>query len=392
MSKPMAQSPTRKPQPQDKFTFGLWTVGWQARDPFGDATRDALDPVRTVNELAERGAYGVTFHDDDLIPFGSSEADRSAHIARFKKALDETGMKVPMATTNLFSHPVFKDGALTSNNRDIRRFAIRKAMRNIDLAVELGAKIYVCWGGREGAETDIKDAYVALDRYREGFNILGQYVIDKGYDLKFAIEPKPNEPRGDIFLPTIGHALGFIETLDHPELVGLNPEVGHEQMAGLNFVHGIAQALWQGKLFHIDLNGQHGPKYDQDLVFGHGDLKSAFFLVDLLERYEYDGPKHFDYKPLRTEDDKGVWESASSNMNTYLMLKERAAAFRADSRVQAAIKDSGLDELATSTLAAGETWKDLEKDSFDVEAAGTRGYGYEKLDQLALEHLMGFGN
>lgn len=379
------------PSPADKFTFGLWTVGWQARDPFGDATREALDPVRTVNELAKRGAYGVTFHDDDLIPFGSNDADRSAHIARFKKALDETGMKVPMATTNLFSHPVFKDGALTSNDRDIRRYAIRKVMRNIDLAVELGAKIYVCWGGREGAETDIKDAHVALDRYREGFNILGQYVIDKGYDIKFAIEPKPNEPRGDIFLPTIGHALGFIETLDHPEMVGLNPEVGHEQMAGLNFVHGIAQALWQGKLFHIDLNGQHGPKYDQDLVFGHGDLKSAFFLVDLLERYKYDGPKHFDYKPLRTEDDKGVWESASSNMQTYLMLKERAKAFRADSRVQAAIKESGLDELAKPTLAAGETWKDLEKDSFDLDAAGKRGYGYEKLDQLALEHLMGFG-
>ena len=379
------------PSPADKFTFGLWTVGWQARDPFGDATREALDPVRTVNELAKRGAYGVTFHDDDLIPFGSNDADRSAHIARFKKALDETGMKVPMATTNLFSHPVFKDGALTSNDRDIRRYAIRKVMRNIDLAVELGAKIYVCWGGREGAETDIKDAHVALDRYREGFNILGQYVIDKGYDIKFAIEPKPNEPRGDIFLPTIGHALGFIETLDHPEMVGLNPEVGHEQMAGLNFVHGIAQALWQGKLFHIDLNGQHGPKYDQDLVFGHGDLKSAFFLVDLLERYKYDGPKHFDYKPLRTEDDKGVWESASSNMQTYLMLKERAKAFRADARVQAAIKESGLDELAKPTLAAGETWKDLEKDSFDLDAAGKRGYGYEKLDQLALEHLMGFG-
>ena len=379
------------PSPADKFTFGLWTVGWQARDPFGDATREALDPVRTVNELAKRGAYGVTFHDDDLIPFGSNDADRSAHIARFKKALDETGMKVPMATTNLFSHPVFKDGALTSNDRDIRRYAIRKVMRNIDLAVELGAKIYVCWGGREGAETDIKDAHVALDRYREGFNILGQYVIDKGYDIKFAIEPKPNEPRGDIFLPTIGHALGFIETLDHPEMVGLNPEVGHEQMAGLNFVHGIAQALWQGKLFHIDLNGQHGPKYDQDLVFGHGDLKSAFFLVDLLERYKYDGPKHFDYKPLRTEDDKGVWESASSNMQTYLMLKERAKAFRADARVQEAIKESGLDELAKPTLAAGETWKDLEKDSFDLDTAGKRGYGYEKLDQLALEHLMGFG-
>ena len=378
------------PTPADKFTFGLWTVGWQARDPFGDATRGALDPVRTVNELAARGAYGVTFHDDDLIPFGSDEGARRSHIDRFKKALAETGMKVPMATTNLFTHPVFKDGAFTSNDKDIRRYAIRKVMKNIELAVELGAKTYVCWGGREGAESDgAKDAYVALDRFREAFNTLGEFVTDNGYDIKFAIEPKPNEPRGDIFLPTIGHALAFIYTLDRPELVGLNPEVGHEQMAGLNFVHGITQALWHKKLFHIDLNGQHGPKFDQDLVFGHGDLKSAFFLVDLLERYNYSGPKHFDYKPARTESDKGVWESATANMRTYLALKERALAFRADSRVIAAMKESNIPGLAEPTLAAGETWKDLAKDSFDVEAAGKRGYGYEAVDQLALEHLMG---
>ena len=379
-----------EPTPADKFTFGLWTVGWQARDPFGDATRAPLDPVRAVNELAARGAYGVTFHDDDLIPFGSDDASRSEHIHRFKKALDETGMKVPMATTNLFSHPIFKDGALTSNDRDIRRFALAKVIRNIDLAVELGAEIYVCWGGREGAESDgAKDAYVALERYREGFNILGAYVKEQGYNLKFAIEPKPNEPRGDIFLPTIGHALAFIETLDNPDMVGVNPEVGHEQMAGLNFVHGIAQALWQGKLFHIDLNGQHGPKYDQDLVFGHGDLKSAFFLVDLLERYNYQGPKHFDYKPARTEDDAGVWESASANMRTYLALKERALAFRNDPRVIDALKESRTDQLAVPTLATGETWRDLKDSSFDVELAGARGYGYEKIDQLAIEHLMG---
>jgi xylose isomerase len=378
------------PTPADKFTFGLWTVGWQARDPFGDATRGALDPVRTVNELAARGAYGVTFHDDDLIPFGSDEGARRTHIDRFKKALAETGMKVPMATTNLFSHPVFKDGAFTSNDKDIRRYAIRKVMKNIELAVELGAKTYVCWGGREGAESDgAKDAYVALDRFRDAFNTLGEFVTDNGYDIKFAIEPKPNEPRGDIFLPTIGHALAFIYTLDRPEMVGLNPEVGHEQMAGLNFVHGIAQALWQKKLYHIDLNGQHGPKYDQDLVFGHGDLKSAFFLVDLLERYKYDGPRHFDYKPARTEDDKGVWESASANMRTYLALKERAAAFRADPRVIEAMKASNIPGLNESTLGSGETWRDLAKDSFDVEAAGVRGYGYELVDQLALEHLMG---
>jgi xylose isomerase len=381
---------TLKPTPEDKFTFGLWTVGWQARDPFGDATRDPLDPVRTVNELAERGAYGVTFHDDDLIPFGSDDSARRTHIDRFKKALADTGMKVPMATTNLFTHPVFKDGAFTSNDKDIRRYAIRKVMTNIELAVELGATTYVCWGGREGAESDgAKDAYVALDRFREAFNTLGEFVTDNGYDIKFAIEPKPNEPRGDIFLPTIGHALAFINSLDRPELVGLNPEVGHEQMAGLNFVHGIAQALWHKKLFHIDLNGQHGPKFDQDLVFGHGDLKSAFFLVDLLERYNYSGPKHFDYKPARTENDKGVWESATANMRTYLALKERAAAFRSDSRVIAAMKESNIPGLAEPTLAKGETWKDLTKDVFDVEAAGKRGYGYEAVDQLALEHLMG---
>ena len=380
----------RNPTPQDKFTFGLWTVGWQARDPFGDATREALDPVRTVHELAQRGAYGVTFHDDDLIPFGSSNSDRAAHIARFKKALDENNMKVPMATTNLFSHPVFKDGAFTSNNRDIRRYAIRKVMTNIELAVELGAHTYVCWGGREGAETDIgKDPVVALERMREAFNILGQFVIDKGYNIKFAMEPKPNEPRGDIFLPTIGHALAFINSLEHPELVGLNPEVGHEQMAGLNFVHGIGQALFHKKLFHIDLNGQHGPKYDQDLVFGHGDLKSAFFLVDLLDRYNYDGPKHFDYKPMRTESDEGVWASASANMRTYIILQERARAFRADPRTKAALEKSGVNELLQPTAASGETWKDIAQDSFDVEAAGKRGYHYEELDQLALEYLIG---
>lgn len=380
----------RNPTPADKFTFGLWTVGWQARDPFGDATRAALDPIRTVSELAKRGAYGVTFHDDDLIPFGSPTSDRAAHIARFKKALDENGMKVPMATTNLFSHPVFKDGAFTSNNRDIRRYAIRKVMTNIELAVELGAHTYVCWGGREGAETDIgKDPVVALERMREAFNILGQFVIDKGYNIKFAMEPKPNEPRGDIFLPTIGHALAFINSLDHPELVGLNPEVGHEQMAGLNFVHGIGQALFHKKLFHIDLNGQHGPKYDQDLVFGHGDLKSAFFLVDLLERYNYDGPKHFDYKPMRTESDDGVWASATANMRTYIILQERAKAFRADPRTAAALEKSGVNELLQPTVAKGEGWKEIAGESFDVEAAGKRGYHYEELDQLALEYLVG---
>ncbi|GGO12613.1 xylose isomerase [Microbispora rosea subsp. aerata] len=375
------------PTPEDRFTFGLWTVGWQARDPFGDATRAPLDPVETVHRLAELGAYGVTFHDDDLL---AVEQDRTKAIESFKKALDETGMKVPMATTNLFTHPIFKDGAFTSNDREVRRYALRKVMRNIDLAAELGAKTYVCWGGREGAESDAaKDVRVALDRYKEGFDLLCQYVIDKGYDIRFAVEPKPNEPRGDILLPTIGHALAFINSLEHPEMVGLNPEVGHEQMAGMNFVHGIAQALWHGKLFHIDLNGQHGPKYDQDLVFGHGDVKSAFFLVDLLENGGYDGPRHFDYKPLRTDDKNDVWESAAANMRTYLILKEKSKAFRADPEVQEALAASKLTELAQPTLSEGETYEDILAESIDVEEVAARGFHFTRLNQLALEHLLG---
>lgn len=386
---------TLQPTPEDRFTFGLWTVGWQAQDPFGAATRPALDPVRTVHELAALGAYGVTFHDDDLVPFGSDDTTRRAHIERFTKALADTGMTVPMMTTNLFTHPVFKDGAFTSNDRGVRRFAIRKVMRNLDLAAELGATTYVCWGGREGAEYDSsKDVRAALDRMKEAFDVLGTYVVEQGYDIRFAIEPKPNEPRGDILLPTVGHALAFIATLEHHERVGLNPEVGHEQMAGLNFVHGIAQALWHGKLFHIDLNGQRGIKYDQDLVFGHGDLVSAFFLVDLLESAGYRGPRHFDYKPSRTEDDRGVWQSAAANMRTYLVLKQRAAAFRADPEVQAAMEVAGVGDLAVPTLAPGESLADLLADrsafeDFDADKAGERGYGFVQLHQLALEHLTG---
>ena len=382
---------------EDRFTFGLWTVGWLGRDPFGDATRSPLDPVETVHRLAELGAAGVTFHDDDLIPFGSSEADRAKLIARFKDALAETGLTVPMMTTNLFTHPVFKDGAFTANDRDVRRFAIRKVLRNIDLAAELGAKIYVAWGGREGAETDAgKDLNAAYDRFKEAFDLLCRYVLDKGYDIRFALEPKPNEPRGDIFLPTVGHALAFIDRLEHPEMVGVNPEVGHEQMAGLNYTQGIAQALWAGKLFHIDLNGQHGVKYDQDLRFGTGDLKSAFFTVDLLEGAGgtgpvYTGPRHFDFKPPRTEDLSGVWASAAGCMKTYLLLKERAAAFRADPEVAAALEASRVPALAQPTLDAGEGWQGLiESDvDFDPEVAGARGMNYERLDQLALEHILG---
>jgi xylose isomerase len=387
----MSLEPTR----EDHFTFGLWTVGWQARDPFGDATRAPVDPVESVHRLSDLGAYGVTFHDNDVFPFDSDAASREGHIKRFRAALDETGMVVPMVTTNLFTHPVFKDGGFTSNDRSVRRFALRKVMRNLDLAAELGAKTYVFWGGREGTETDAaKDIRVALDRYREGIDLVAQYVTDRGYGIRFALEPKPNEPRGDILLPTIGHALAFISTLEHHEMVGVNPEVGHEQMAGLNFVHGVAQALWQGKLFHIDLNGQHGPKFDQDLTFGHGDLISAFFLVDLLETAGYAGPKHFDYKPLRTEDMEGVWASAAANMRTYLLLRERTRAFRADPDVQAAMIASRQDQLAMPTLAAGESYADLLADrsafeDFDADAAAARGYAFTQIDQLAVEHLLG---
>ena len=392
---------TPQPTREDKFTFGLWTVGWPARDPFGDATREPVDPVETVHRLAELGAYGLTFHDDDLIPFGSDDTARDEHIKRFRAALEETGLVVPMATTNLFTHPVFKEGGLTNNDRSIRRYALRKVMRNMDLAAELGASTYVLWGGREGTEVDTaKDLKAALDRYREGLDTLAQYSEDRGYGLRFALEPKPNEPRGDIFLPTVGHALGFIATLEHADLVGLNPEVGHEQMANLNFTHGIAQALWQGKLFHIDLNGQHGPKFDQDLVFGHGDLLSAFSTVDLLENGfpgggpTYDGPRHFDYKPLRTEDMDGVWRSAAANMRTYLLLKERAQAFRADPEVQEALAAARVTELAQPTLGDGETYEQLLADrsafeDFDADSAGRRGAGVVRLSQLALEHLLG---
>jgi xylose isomerase len=385
------------PQPSkaDRFSFGLWTVGWRAADPFGDATRPAIDPVESVHRLAELGAWGVTFHDDDLIPFGSDDAVRADTVSGFKAALEETGIVVPMATTNLFTHPVFKDGGFTNNDRSIRRYALRKVLRNVDLAAELGASTYVLWGGREGSESDAaKDVAAALDRYREGIDTVAAYVKEKGYDLRLALEPKPNEPRGDIFLPTIGHALAFIAELEHGDIVGVNPEVGHEQMAGLNFVHGVAQALWAGKLFHIDLNGQKGPRFDQDMVFGHGDLLSAFFLVDLLEHGGYDGPRHFDYKPARTEDGAGVWASAAANMSTYLLLRERAQAFRADPRVREALAVSGLDELRAPTLGAGESLADLLADraafeDFDADKAAERGYGFVALNQLAVEHLLG---
>lgn len=380
-----------EPTAQDKFSFGLWTVGYTGRDPFGDPTRGPLDPVRSLEELAELGAYGINFHDDDLIPFGSDDTERQRIIDRFKQGLADTGMAVTTATTNLFSHPVFKDGGFTSNDRAVRRFALAKVMRNIDLAAELGATVYIAWGGREGAESGAaKNVPAALDRYREGFNLLSQFVLDRGYDLRFAIEPKPNEPRGDILLPTVGHALAFIETLEHSEMVGVNPEIGHEQMAGLNAAHGYAQAMWQGKLFHIDLNGQSGPKFDQDLRFGAGNVRDAFWVVDTLITGGYDGPVHFDYKPARTEDDAGVWVSAAACMRNYLILREKVRAFRADPDVQQALADARVPELSVPTVADGEGWAELvAAPAPDVEALGAHGMAFERLDQLALEHLYG---
>jgi xylose isomerase len=393
---------TALPTVADRFSFGLWTIGYNGADPFGGPTRASMDVVHALEKLASLGAYGLTFHDDDLFAFGSTDAERQRQIDRLKQALVDTGLVVPMVTTNLFSAPVFKDGGFTSNDRAVRRFALRKVMRNVDLAAELGARTFVMWGGREGAEYDAaKDIRAALERYREAVNLLGDYVTDKGYDIRFAIEPKPNEPRGDILLPTLGHAIAFINSLERPELVGVNPEVGHEQMAGLNFAAGIAQALYHGKLYHIDLNGQRGIKYDQDLVFGHGDLHNAFALVDLLENGSptggptYDGPRHFDYKPSRTEDENGVWESAAANMRTYLLLKERAAAFRADPEVTEALAAARVDELSRPTLGEGETYDDLLADraSFeDFDPAGyfnARGFNFVRVQQLALEHLVG---
>jgi xylose isomerase len=382
--------PDFTPTREDRFSFGLWTVGWQGVDVFGGAVRPALDPAEAVHRLSDLGAYGITFHDNDVFPFDADAAEKERHLAPFRKALEETGVVVPMVTTNLFSHPVFRDGGFTNNDRDVRRFAVRKVADNIDLAVELGAHTFVAWGGREGAESGAsKDIRAALDRYKEAFDILGQYVLDQGYDLRFAIEPKPNEPRGDILLPTIGHALAFINELEHPEMVGLNPEVGHEEMAGLNYASGIAQALWHGKLFHIDLNGQHGPRFDQDLRFGAGNARGAFWTVDVVESGGYDGPRHFDFKPPRTEDMDGVWASAAGCMRNYLILRAKARAFRADPEVQAALSAARVDQLGVPTLGSGESLADLRAEPFDPEAAAARGMAFEQLDQLALEHLYG---
>jgi xylose isomerase len=378
------------PRPEDRFSFGIWTVGWGGTDVFGPATRPPMAAERAVRELARLGAYGVNFHDNDVFPFDATPAERDERVAEFRKALEETGLVVTTATTNLFSHPVFKDGGFTANDREVRRFALRKVMDNLDLAAELGASVYVCWGGREGAESGAaKDVRAALDRYKEAFDVLAAYVLEHDYALRFAIEPKPNEPRGDILLPTVGHALAFIEELEHPELVGVNPEVGHEEMAGLNYAHGLAQALWHGKLFHIDLNGQHGPRFDQDLRFGAGNVRGAFWVADLIDSSEYDGPIHFDFKPPRTEDDEGVWASAAACMRNWLILREKVRAFRADPEVTEALAAAQVEELAQPTLGEGEDWRSVREARPDVDALGARATAFERLDQLALEHLYG---
>ena len=381
-----------QPKPEHKFTFGLWTVGNRGRDPFGDATRSSLSPITIVKELSRLGAYGVNLHDNDLVPINATPAERDRIVREFKQALADHNMKVPMATTNLFYDPVFKDGAFTSSDPRVRLYATQKTMRAMDLGAELGAKIFVFWGGREGAEVDAaKDPRDALKWNREALNFLCAYSIDQGYDYKFALEAKPNEPRGDIYLPTTGAMLGFIATLDHAEMVGVNPEVGHEQMSGLNFYHVVAQAIEAGKLFHIDLNDQKGPRFDQDLRFGSESIKNLFFLVRLLEE-SYQGPRHFDAHSYRSEDQDGVWDFAAGCMRNYLILKEKARQFNEDSEIQSLLAEirsatpesDGLIEGYSRAKAA-----QLKSMTLDRAELTTRKLPYERLDQLTVDILLG---
>ena len=380
------------PRPEHHFTFGLWTVGNEGRDPFGEPVRPPLSPVRAVEKLAELGAYGVNLHDNDLVPRDASAAQRDRIVREFRAALERTGMRVPMATTNLFGDPVFRDGAFTSHDARIRRFAVQKTMAAIDLGVELGAETYVFWGGREGIETNAgKDPRTALGWFREALNFLCEYVRAQGYRLRFALEAKPNEPRGDIFLPTTGHMLAFIYSLDHPEMVGLNPEVAHEQMAGLDFSHAVAQALDAGKLFHIDLNGQKPGRFDQDLRFGSDDPKGAFFLVKLLEEARWPGMRHFDSHAYRTEDEDGVWDFAAGSMRSYLILKEKAERFGRDPEIReilGVLRDRG-DGAAGRLAFSPDRARELKAERFDLPALRELGYAYERLDQLTMELLLG---
>jgi xylose isomerase len=381
-----------RPAREHRFTFGLWTVGNPGRDPFGQPTRPPLDPVEAVERLSELGAYGVSFHDDDLVPWDASSQERERIVARFRDVLDRTGMRVPMATTNLFGHPAFKDGAFTSNDRSVRRAAVGKALRNIDLAAELGAEVYVFWGGREGSDTlAAKPVIDALDRFREAIDFLCEHVVAQGYPMRFALEPKPNEPRADILLPTIGHALHFITTLEHPDMVGVNPEMAHETMAGLSFVHGIAQAIWAGKLFHVDLNAQQIGRYDQDFRFGAQDLAQTFHVVRLLEESGYEGPRHFDAHAYRSEDPDGVWAFAEGCMRTYLLLARKAREFAASPAIAEALAAAGVPDLALETVGRydASAAAALAEESRGLDALGARGYGNERLDQLVVELLLG---
>jgi xylose isomerase len=381
------------PQPSDKFTFGLWTVGNIGRDPFGDPVRPPLPPVEAVHLLAEVGAWGVNFHDNDLVPIDATAAERDQIVRDFKAALAETGLVVPMATTNLFFDPAFKDGAFTANDPRVRAYALQKTLRAIDLGVELGAHTYVLWGGREGVETDAsKDPVESLKRYREALNFICGYVRDQHYDLRIALEPKPNEPRGDIYLATVGAMLAFIETLDAPEMVGVNPEMAHEHMSGLNFLHAVAQAWDAGKLFHIDLNDQAFGRFDQDYRFGAHNLKSAFFLVKFLEDVGYDGSRHFDAHAYRTEDREGVKDFARGCIRTYLMLKEKARQWHADGEIAAMLAEINADDGAMAPYQgafSAEKAAALKDATFDRQALGARGLAYERLDQLTVDLLLG---
>ena len=382
-----------QPKPEHKFTFGLWTVGNIGRDPFGEPTRQPISSVEIVHMLADAGAYGVNFHDNDLVPIDATPAERDRIVKDFKQALADTGLVVPMATTNLFTDPAFKDGAFTSNDPNVRAYALQKTLQAIDLGVELGAQIYVFWGGREGVETDAaKNPLAAIQRNRDAMNFLCEYALDQSYDLKFALEPKPNEPRGDMYNATVGHMLAFIETLDHPEMVGVNPEVAHEHMAGLNFLHGVAQAWDAGKLFHIDLNDQAFGRYDQDFRFGAVNLKTAFFLVKFLEDVGYADSRHFDAHAYRTEDYEGVKDFARGCMRTYLILKEKAAQWNADAEIQALVAEINADDGSTDAFKGAYSRSKaaaLKAATFDRRALGARGLSYERLDQLTVEVLLG---
>jgi xylose isomerase len=382
-----------QPKPEDRFSFGLWTVGSIGRDPFGEPVRHPLTPPQLVELLAEVGAWGVNFHDNDLVPIDASPSERDRTVADFKKALANTGIVVPMATTNLFTDPAFRDGAFTSNDPKVRAYALQKTLQAIDLGVELGARIYVFWGGREGTECDVsKNPAEALKRFREAMNFLTEYVRDQKYDLKFALEPKPNEPRGDIFLPTVGSMLAFIETLDHPEMVGVNPEVAHEHMSGLNFTHAVAQAWEAGKLFHIDLNDQAFGRYDQDFRFGSNNLKSAFHLVKFLEDVGYAGARHFDAHAYRTSDYEDVKEFARGCMRTYLILKEKTRRFREDREIQALLSEIHHDDGSMKDFQgaySADKSAALKSHGFDRQELGRRAQPYERLDQLVIDLLLG---